>query len=59
VKAFVIRIQKSGVWWAFDKAVFPISASYAISHFTNFAELICSSSEVGTVIYMVFHDFRA
>jgi hypothetical protein len=39
VKAFVIKIQKSGVWWAFDEAVFPVYASYAIRHFTEFVEL--------------------
>jgi len=43
VKAFVIKLQKYGVWWAFDEAVLPISASYAIRHFTNFFELICNS----------------
>jgi hypothetical protein len=43
VKAFVIEIQRSGVWWAFDLAVFPVYASYAIRHFTNVVELICNS----------------
>jgi len=43
VKAFVIKIQRSGVWWAFDAAVFPVYASYAIRHFTNVIELICNS----------------
>jgi len=43
VKAFVIKIQKSGVWWAFDEAVFPVYSSFAIRYFTNFVELICNS----------------
>jgi len=43
VKAFVIKIQRSGVWWAIDAAVFPVYASYAIRHFTNVIELICNS----------------
>jgi len=43
VKAFVIKIQRFGVWWTFEEAVSPVSASYAIRHFTNFVELICNS----------------
>ena len=43
MKAFVIKIQKFGVWWAFDQAVFPVYALYTIRHFTNFVELICNS----------------
>jgi hypothetical protein len=43
VKAFVIKIQKSGVGWAFDEARFPVPSFYAIRHFTNFVELICNS----------------
>jgi len=39
----MIKVQRSGVWWAFDAAVFPVSASYAIRHFTNFVKLICNS----------------
>jgi len=31
VKAFVIKIQKSGVWWAFDEAVFPVYAPMQLS----------------------------
>ena len=40
MKAFLIKIQKSGVWWAFDAAVLPVSASYAIRHFTNFIIIV-------------------
>jgi len=43
VKTFVIKLQRSGVWWTFDEPVFPFYASYAIRHFTNFVELICNS----------------
>jgi len=43
VKAFAIKIQRSGIWWAFDAAVFLVRASYAIRHFTNVVELICNS----------------
>ena len=49
---FVIKVQRSGVWWAFDAAMFPVAA---ILHFTNFVELIYNSqpySEVGAVIYI-------
>jgi len=43
VKAFVIKVQRSGVWWAFDAALFPVYASYAIRHFMNVTELIGNS----------------
>jgi hypothetical protein len=43
VNAFVTEIQRSGVWWAFDAAVFPVNVSYAIRHFTNAIELISNS----------------
>jgi hypothetical protein len=43
VKAFVIEIEKHGVWWAFDVAVLLFYASYAIKHFTNSFELNCNS----------------
>jgi len=46
VKAFVIKKQRSSIWWAFDAAVFPISATYAIRHFTNVIELICNSLQL-------------
>jgi len=42
-KLFVVEVQSSCVWWAFDTAVFPVSASYAIRHFTNIVGLICNS----------------
>jgi len=43
VKASVIKVERSCVWWAFDAAAFPASASYAIRHFTNIVELIYNS----------------
>jgi hypothetical protein len=43
VKAFIIKIQRSSVWWAFDVAVFPLYASHAIRHFINVGELVCNS----------------
>lgn len=38
VKAFVIKIQKSDVWWAFVAAMFLVNACYEIRHFTNVVE---------------------
>jgi hypothetical protein len=40
---FVIKMQKYGVGWASVVAMFPVSASYAVRHFTNFVELIRNS----------------
>jgi hypothetical protein len=37
------KVQWSCVWWVFDEAVFAVSASYVIRHFTNTVELICNS----------------
>jgi len=42
MKTFVIKKQRSSMWWALDAAVFPLSAAYAIRHFTNVVELICN-----------------
>jgi len=55
VKAFVIKKQRSSICWAFDAAVFPIYAAYAIRHFTNVIELICNLQpfvRVETAIYI-------
>ena len=41
-ESFLIKIQKFGILWAFDEAVFPFCASYTIRHFTNLVELICN-----------------
>jgi hypothetical protein len=34
-KTFVIKIERSFVWWSSDVAVFPTYAFFAVSHFTN------------------------
>ena len=34
--AFVIKMKGFCVWWEFDEAVFPVSASNAIRHFYEF-----------------------
>jgi hypothetical protein len=39
-KLLLLKYKKSGVWWSFDEAVFPVSASYAIRHFINFIIII-------------------
>ena len=43
MKAVVIKIQNSDVWWALDAAVSLAYASYTIKHFANAIELICNS----------------
>jgi len=58
---FVIKIQRSDVWWAFDEAVFTVYApvQLGIVQISLNSSAICSnSSEVGTVIYIGCSTFQ-
>ena len=58
---FVIKIQKSGVWWAFDEALFPISASLQLGILQislNSSVIRSHYSEVGTAIHIGCSTFQ-
>jgi len=60
-KRFIIKIQRSGVWWAFDAAVFPVYApmQLGIEQISLNSFAVCShSSEVGTFIYIGCSTFH-